>query len=466
MPHDIKRQTAGRLMCILVLTLVLSVMSATMFNIVLPEMALDLNLSYAQVSWVSSVYMLIYGIGTVIYGKLADSYKLKNLLTFGLIFFSLGSLVGLMSQAYWMVLLGRILQAVGAAVIPASAMIIPVRYFPQEKRGQALGLVAASLALGRVLGPVVPAFIMSVADWRWLFCLPLFTLFLLPLFRKYLDDEERDSGNIDWIGGGLFGGTIALLLLSVTEGGWLLVIGSLMLLFLFIVRIQRTAEPFIQPSLFKNKRYSLGVLIAFLTSASGFSIPFLSPLLLSSVNHLSPEGIGVVMVPGAIISALLSKKGGQLADRRGNSILFYTATTLLLISLILLSSFAGMSPVYIAVILILGDLGQAFVLVALANSISRTLTERQIGVGMGFLQMMNFLAGSVSGAVYGRFVDVGASVTLNPMNTHSGAFVYSNIYITLAGLMAAVLLLYHFQISKTGKHYSKVNQHPKIEEIP
>lgn len=94
-------------MRIVMFTLVLSAMSVLMFNFVLPEISKAFNLTTAQVSWVTSSYALIYGIGTVIYGKLADRFELKNLLTFGLLFFAVGSLIGLVSQTYWMVLVGR-----------------------------------------------------------------------------------------------------------------------------------------------------------------------------------------------------------------------------------------------------------------------------------------------------------------------------------------------------------------------
>ncbi|GJM76259.1 hypothetical protein HMSSN036_84750 [Paenibacillus macerans] len=79
--------SAEKLIRILAFTMVLSSMSATMFNIVLPEIKNEFQLSVAQVSWVSTIYMLIYAIGSVIYGKLADVFRFKNLITFGLAVF-------------------------------------------------------------------------------------------------------------------------------------------------------------------------------------------------------------------------------------------------------------------------------------------------------------------------------------------------------------------------------------------
>ncbi|MFS0647134.1 MFS transporter [Siminovitchia sp. 179-K 8D1 HS] len=76
----------------MVFTIVISMMSATMFNIVLPEISQEYELTYRQVSWVSSAYLLVYAIGSMIYSKLSDRYRLKSLLTMGLLLLSVGSL--------------------------------------------------------------------------------------------------------------------------------------------------------------------------------------------------------------------------------------------------------------------------------------------------------------------------------------------------------------------------------------
>ncbi|AJY77806.1 MFS transporter [Paenibacillus beijingensis] len=447
----VQQQTGEKIIRILSFTLVISVMSATMFNIVLPEIRAEFHLSFSQVSWISSAFLLIYAIGTLIFGKLADIYKLKDLLTFGLLFFALGSMVGLAAQAYWMVLLGRILQAVGAAVIPATAGMIPIRYFPPENRGRALGITMTGLAIGSAAGPAVAALVVSTVHWRWLFCMPLLTLLALPYYRKYLDDERGKTGKIDWIGGGLLAGTAALLLLAITYEAWMPAAGCLILFLLFAVRIRIAPEPFIRPGLFRNKSYSLVLAIAFLTTGIGYSLPFLSPQLLTDVSHLAPGAVGFVMVPAAVTTAVLGRKGGKLADAKGNSTLFYTASSLLLVCFILLSSFAGISPVFIAIFLIFGQVGQSFIYIAFSNAISRTLPKEQTGVGMGLLSMLNFIAGAVSAAVYSKVVDQGSETHWNPANSHPEALVYSNLYLVLAILHVMIFLVYYFQFGRVKR---------------
>lgn len=108
-----------------------------MFNVALPSMGEDFNLLPSQVSWVVSSYIIVYAIGVVTYGKLADKYRLEDLPTFRISFFALGSVIGLVSTEYWTVILGRVLQSLGVAVIPAASMIIPIRYFTPETCGHA-----------------------------------------------------------------------------------------------------------------------------------------------------------------------------------------------------------------------------------------------------------------------------------------------------------------------------------------
>lgn len=441
---DVK-QSGDSLIRVLMFTVMLSSMSALMFNIVLPEMSQEFQLSIAQVSWISSAYTLIYAVGTVTYGKLADHYKLKNVITFGLVLFAVGSLIGLCSQTFAMALIGRCIQSAGAAAIPATAMLIPIRYFATERRGQALGMTATGLALGGAIGPIVSSLIVSVAHWRWLFAVPLLILITLPLYRKHLADEQVTPGRFDWIGGLTLALTVALLLISVTNGGWWFALGGLIAAVLFIARIRTTPVPFVQPALFGNKPYTFGVLMAFVINGIGVSLYFLSPLLLSQVHQLSPHWIGMAMVPAAIASAILGRKGGKLADSKGNAFLFHTASSLLIACFVLLSTFSGVSPLWVSVILILGNVGQSFMMITMSNTMSRTLTPKQMGVGMGMFSMLNFISQAVGTGIYSRVLANSAASSWNPLNINSEGTVFSNIYLVLAVLHVFIFIAYTFQ---------------------
>jgi DHA2 family metal-tetracycline-proton antiporter-like MFS transporter len=453
--NAVTQNNGEKLLRVLVFTLIISVMNATMFNVVLPVLSSEFQLIPSQVSWVLTSYMIVYAVGSVTFGKLADKFRLKDLLTFGLIFFALGSIIGLFASHYWMIIVGRILQATGASVIPATAMIVPVRYFTPEKRGRALGTTAIGLSLGAAIGPIVAGFVTSVANWRFLFVLPILALFTLPFFRKYLDDEKGVTKTIDFIGGALLAGTVSLLLLAVTQANWLLLLGGLGLLVLFLIRIRFAKEPFIQPSIFKNRQYSAGLMVAFAFTALNFGLPFISPQLLAHVHHLSPGNIGFYMFPAAICSALLGRLGGRLADHKGNPYLVAIGVASLVICFFFLSSFAGLSPIVFMIFLIFGNIGQTFMQIAMSNTISRTLQKEQIGVGMGLFSMLSFISGAVATTLIGKVLDFGIpSFQLNPFSQSQAALIYSNIFLVLAAMVVVVALPYYREFGKVSRRLS------------
>ncbi|GAA4705811.1 hypothetical protein GCM10023228_07500 [Brevibacillus fulvus] len=133
--------------------------------------------------------------------------------------------------------------------------------------------------------------------------------------------------------------------------------------------------------------------------------------------------------------------------------MFYTASALLVLCFALLSSFAGSAVSLIALLLILGSVGQMFMQITLSNAISRTLPKEQTGIGMGLLSMLNFIAGAIGTGIYSKIVDQGSRTPWNPLNTSATAAVYSNIYLMLVVLLVAVLVLY--QVSKAVHNKQK-----------
>lgn len=442
MSSAINPSHTAKLLRVMLVTLMLSSMSAMMFNIVLPQLSLEFNLSLAQVSWMSAAYSLIYAVGTVTYGKLSDRFKLKNILTFGLLVFAAGSIIGLFSQSFGMALMARCLQSVGAASIPAVAMLIPIRYISQERRGAALGMAAAGLALGSALGPVLSALMTSFADWRWLFSFPIALLALIPFYRAYLPDDRGVKTAFDWLGGILLGAAAGLVLFGFTNVSWLSLGLGLIFLILFIWRIRSTPEPFIRPELFRNRKYSFMIIIAVLVNGIGISFYFLTPVLLSRVQELPPYWIGMVMVPAAIVSAILGRKAGKLADRRGNAFLYTIASSLIMVCFVLLSSFAAAPGWWIAAILVLGNVGQSFMMITMSNTVSRTLPKEQAGVGMGLFSMCGFITHGMASGLFGIVAEWKAAASINPIHQDSGSAVFSNLYLVLALLHIGVLVFY------------------------
>lgn len=182
---------------------------------------------------------------------------------------------------------------------------------------------------------------------------------------------------MDYIGGMLLAVSIGAILLALTKLnlGYLLL--GIVALALFILRILRAASPFVQPAVFRNRSYTWGMFISFLLVACGFSIPFIIPQLLTNVYDAYPALTGLIMLPSALIAALLGRRGGTLADKKGNAYLMYTASMMLVIGFISLSLAGGVSLIFVSSFLVLAVLGQSYMQIALSNTIAQTLSRNR-----------------------------------------------------------------------------------------
>lgn len=171
-------------------------------------------------------------------------------------------------------------------------------------------------------------------------------------------------------------------------------------------------------------------------------MPYLSPLMFVEVNHLTPFASGLFMFPGALIAALIAKTGGKIADTKGNSTLAYMSIVLFFFCFSLLSFFAGASTYLIMVILILGYVAQSQWQIAMANSLSNTLSKEQTGIGMGLFMLVNFVASSISATFMGKTLSSSSSLNLNPLHIAAKGTEYSNIYAVLTIIVVIIAILY------------------------
>jgi DHA2 family metal-tetracycline-proton antiporter-like MFS transporter len=193
-----------------------SVLNGTMFNVSIPDIAADFSLMPSEVSWVMTAYIITFALGTVTYGKLADIFPMKNLITLGLLLLSAGSVIGVFAKWYPMLIAARFVQASGGSSIPALAMLIATQYFPSDIKGRVLGVLASTVAFSAGVGPIIGGYITGTFHWRYLFLFSLATLVAIPFFRKNLPDEEKRGRGFDLPGALLMGGGVAALLLFVT----------------------------------------------------------------------------------------------------------------------------------------------------------------------------------------------------------------------------------------------------------
>ena len=416
-----------------------SVMNGTMFNVAVPDISRDYGLTAADVSWVITGYIIVFALAAVTYGKLADIYPIRRLLTIGLLLFNVGALLGYFTDNYVQLLIGRLVQAAGGGAIPAMAMLVATRYFPAGSRGRVLGAVASTVAFAAGVGPVVGGYIAGHWHWRYLFLISLATLFALYAARKLLPQESTRDERFDYLGGLLLGGGVTCLLLFVTKGIWFFLPCSLILLFLFNRHIHKVDNPFVAPALLQNRQYRKGLISTFLSVSTVFGYFFAVPLLLRDVHAVSTLDIGLVIFPGALTAALLGVVGGRLADRLGSVPIVHAGFGFLLLGYLLMAALLSTGVLSVLLVLVVCYTGFAFVQSALAKTVSMTLAPERAGVGMGLYNLVFFTAGAFGTSFVGTFLDqlprFLPAVEGGSHTAYSGLFLAAAAAVLLAGML-------------------------------
>lgn len=386
------------------ITVWLVVMNTTMFNVALPSILVDFQLSSSTASWIVSGYSIVFAISTLTYSRLSDFIPIRRLLTIGITMLGAASIIGLFATQFYLLLASRLLQAAGAGAVPGLAMVLAGKYIPVSRRGKAMSLISSAASLGFGLGPVIGGTIIQGLGWHYLFAVTTLVFAVLPAIIKLLPKEDIQEGNFDTVGGFLTGASVTGLLLFLSTFSYFILLGSIMAIAILWRHIHRVEIPFIQPVLLKNGQYLKLLFIGFSAFIIHFSTLFLMPIILSDVFQKAPASIGMIIFPGAILSALAAHYIGRLIDRVGNIPLILFGHFFLIISTVVFSFFSNVSPYAILISYMFMSTGFSALISSIANETSRILPSDKIGTGMGMTQLIQFFGGAFGVAMAGLFL--------------------------------------------------------------
>lgn len=378
------------------------VMNTTMFNVSLPVIIHDLQITSDLGSWVISSYSIGYALSTVIYSRLSDRIPVRKLLTVGLLILGLSSLFGLIAHSFAILLLTRILQSAGAGVMAGLGLVIASRYIPLERRGAAIALISSGSAMAFGLGPIVGGLISEYWGWNGLFAITVLVLLALPVLLYFLPRETAKPENpFDMIGAALTVINATTLLVAITQQSWLWLSIGVISLIVHIVYIRRASLPFVNPHVFRTPGFSRLLIIGFCVLVVNLGNLFLMPLVLADLFGRSSLAIGLLIAPGAIVSAFCTRFVGRWIDRYGNIRFLMIGHILLAGVLALFMLGLNQSALIITGGYLFFSPALSASIASLNNEASRVLPKAQIGSGMGLLQLIQFFGGSVSVAACG-----------------------------------------------------------------
>ncbi|MEC2258131.1 MFS transporter [Bacillus thuringiensis] len=399
-------------LCFIVL---LGPMNAVLFNVALEDIANDLSISQLKVSWVVVGYSLVVGIGSMIYGKLADRYSVKRLLIISIIIFVAGSIVGFVNQSYEIIIFARLVQASGGAAFIALSMIAVAKLVAPAKKPGALAMISSSIALAVGIGPLVGGAITNTLGWPYLFLFMVISMVGIFLLVKFMPEEVQHTDEVfhfDFIGAFLLFVLITTVLLGVNINSWLFVL-SVAFLFLFKAHMKRAESPFIDIELFTNKPLLRLIAVGFIINVALCASLLLLPLLLGRGHGLSPFVIGIVLFVASLFGIVSSFITGKIIPAFGNVRMMYVASVVMIIGFLILGIIPDGNLLFILFAVILTFMSYSAIQVSLNTFIPKTLNPAKVGVGLGLYNLINFFGMAFGPAVASKIMESTNSYRLN-----------------------------------------------------
>lgn len=307
---------------IAVLSAFLTPFMGSSINIALPSIGSEFHMGAVLMSWVPASYILATAMFLVPFGRLADIHGRKRVFTYGIWIFTVSSLLLVFSPSAEALILFRILQGFGSAMIFGTSMAILTSVYPAPERGRVFGTTVAATYLGLSLGPVLGGFLTGHFGWRSIFLInvPLgfFVIYLVAtkLKREWAgaQGEKFDSAGSLLYSLSLVALIYGFSLLPAWSGiGFILagIAGAVM----FVIWELKAASPLLNMNLFlHNMTFALSNLAALINYSATFAVTFLMSLYLQYIKGFSPQHAGMVLVSQPLVMAIFSPLAGSLSD--------------------------------------------------------------------------------------------------------------------------------------------------------
>jgi EmrB/QacA subfamily drug resistance transporter len=383
--------------------------------VALPKMGPALHLSYGATLWVSAAYLLAMAVLLIPLGRLADQRGRVRFYLAGIVIFTVGSFAAGMSGSAITLILSRIVQGVGAALLSATSGAILTEVFPPEERGKALGLNVMAIYAGLSVGPPLGGFIVQHWSWPWIFLINLPIGAAVLIWGLWFLPREESAGprhGLD-LGGVLLWtlllGFLLMPLIFAAEWGWRSAkTWGLLALVLPVawgfLRVERRArEPLLDLDLLRrNRLFAMANLAALLNYMALYAIAILTAVHLQLVQGRPARVAGWIMLGQPLMQALLSPVAGGLSDRIGSRLLATGGmgiTALGMGMLALLGSDTGLVQV-IASLAVVG-IGMAAFSAPNTSAIMGAVDRSSLSVAGAFLATMRVTGQALSVAILG-----------------------------------------------------------------
>ena len=325
-------QNRGAITACIILAVIMQALDTTIANVALPYMQGSVSASADQINWVLTSYIVAAAIMTPPSGFLAGRFGRKRVLMVAIVGFIVASVLCGLAQSLVQIVAFRLMQGLfGAALVPIAQSILLDIYAPEE-RGSAMALFGISVMVGPVLGPVIGGWLTDNMSWRWVFYInvPIGALAFAGISAFMRKDSSADGGRMDWLGFASLSVAIAAMQVFLDRGAQLDWFSSLEIIieatvavsafYVFLVHTFTAKHSFVDPRLFLDRNFSVGMLFIFIVGITYLaSMALLTPYLQTLMGYpvvtagivMGPRGVGT-MACMFIVGRLIGKVDTRL----------------------------------------------------------------------------------------------------------------------------------------------------------
>ncbi|CAA9238999.1 MAG: Uncharacterized MFS-type transporter [uncultured Acidimicrobiales bacterium] len=414
------------LLGIMCLSLVMVVMSVAGLNVAIPNLQTDLGATASELQWIIDAYALVFAALLLPAGALGDRFGRKRALLLGLVIFAFGSVVGGLGTAAPQIIVGRVINGIGAAFIMPATLSLLTTIFPPEERSKAIAMWAGFAGAGGALGPIVSGGLLERFWWgsAFLVNVPVVIGVVVAVAIFSPTSKDPESTPLDPVGALLSLVGLASLVFGIIEGperGWsspsvLIAFGvAAVALTGFVAWERRSSHPMLPLTFFRDRRMSVGsgvVTVAFFVM---FGLFFLFSFYLQFVRDYSPLSAGLATLPLAVALVAVAPRSAALAARLGSGPVMATGFLFVAAGFGVLSFISRTTayPVLVVALVLLG-VGMSLTAAPATGSIMSSVPHAKAGVGSAVNDTTREVGGalgiavlgSVSSAVYRSSIDL------------------------------------------------------------
>lgn len=450
-----KKYNRSLLVVVLLIGTFCTVLNQTLLATAFPTLMKEFDISASTVQWLTTGFLLVNGIMIPVSAWLINSFSSKKLYISAMTTFLIGTIICFLAQNFSVLLIGRLIQAIGVGLSMPLLQNIMLTIFPPEKRGSAMGMAGIVIGLAPALGPTLSGWIIDHYSWRDLFgmVIPIVVLVLvLALFfmKSVIELTHPKIDTISAILSTIGFGSLLYGFSSVGDKGWLskevlgfLIIG-IIFIFLFSKRQLKIEHPFLELRVFKSKIFTIAAVLAGVTNMAMIGAEMVLPLYIQNIRGESAFHSGLMLLPGALVMGLMMPITGAIFDKRGARKLAITGMFILTSATLPFAFLTSKTSVIVIVVLYaIRMFGISMVMMPVTTSGMNALPAHLISHGTAVNNTFRQVASSIGTAI---LISVLTNVTKNNLPTKSIleatplAYKDQAINATLSGYHAAFLV--------------------------